>query len=50
MSYKAGCNGCPRLPIWSSPRVRVEGAPAGDPFHDNARVIAEQAQRVARFR
>jgi Metallo-peptidase family M12 len=50
MSYKASCNGCPRLPVWSSPKVVIKGEPAGTPQLDNARVIAEQAARVAAFR
>lgn len=50
MSYKAGCNGCPRLPIWSTPDNVVEGKPAGDPLHNNAAVIRENADRVAAFR
>jgi hypothetical protein len=50
MSYKASCGGCPRLPIWSSPNVYVKGDPAGTLYQDNARVIAEQAARVANFR
>ncbi len=50
MSYRESCNGCPRLPIWSSPKVLVKGEPAGTPHQDNARVIAEQAARVAAFR
>jgi hypothetical protein len=50
MSYKESCGGCPRLPVWSSPRVLVRGEPAGTPELDNARVIAEQAARVAAFR
>lgn len=50
MSYKDSCNGCGRLPIWSSPKVKIKGVAAGDPNTDNARVIREQAQRVARFR
>jgi hypothetical protein len=50
MSYKESCGGCPRLPIWSSPKVLVKGEPAGTPDLDNARVIAEQAARVAAFR
>jgi Metallo-peptidase family M12 len=50
MSYKDSCGGCPRLPVWSSPNVTVNGEPAGTPYQDNARVIAEQAARVARFR
>ena len=50
MSYKESCNGCPRLPIWSSPKVLIKGEPAGTADLDNARVIAEQAGRVAAFR
>ena len=44
------CDGCPRLPVWSSPKVMVKGEPAGTADQDNARVIAEQAARVAAFR
>jgi len=50
MSYKESCGGCPRLPVWSSPKVQVKGEPAGTPDLDNARVISEQAARVAAFR
>jgi Metallo-peptidase family M12 len=50
MSYKGSCGGCPRLPVWSSPNLRVKGDPAGTPDLDNARVVAEQAARVAAFR
>jgi hypothetical protein len=50
MSYKQSCGGCPRLPVWSSPNVQVKGEPAGTADTDNARVIAEQAARVAGFR
>jgi hypothetical protein len=50
MSYKESCGGCPRLPVWSSPKVLVKGEPAGTPDLDNARVVAEQAARVAAFR
>jgi hypothetical protein len=50
MSYRESCNGCPRVPVWSSPKVQVKGEPAGTPQQDNARVIAEQAARVAAFR
>ncbi|MEO1281782.1 MAG: M12 family metallo-peptidase [Pseudomonadota bacterium] len=50
MSYKKTCEGCPRLPIWSSPAVQIDGQPAGDANTHNARVIAEQAERVSRFR
>jgi hypothetical protein len=50
MSYKESCGGCPRLPVWSSPLITIKGEPAGAPDMDNARVIAEQAARVADFR
>jgi hypothetical protein len=50
MSYKESCGGCPRVPVWSSPKVLVKGESAGTPEIDNARVIAEQAARVAAFR
>jgi hypothetical protein len=50
MSYKESCGGCPRVPVWSSPLVQVRGEPAGTPELDNARVIREQAARVAAFR
>ena len=50
MSYKESCGGCPRLPVWSSPKVMVSGERAGTLMEDNARVIAEQAARVANFR
>jgi len=50
MSYKESCGGCPRLPVWSSPTVLVRGEPAGTEDLNNARVIAEQAVRVASFR
>jgi hypothetical protein len=50
MSYKQSCNGCPRLPVWSSPNVLVKGEPAGAADTDNARVISEQAARVAAFK
>jgi hypothetical protein len=50
MSYKESCGGCPRLPIWSSPNLMIRGQPAGTENEDNARVIGEQAARVANFR
>jgi hypothetical protein len=50
MSYKASCDGCPRLPIWSNPRMRYKGDVAGTLDADNARVILEQAERVSKFR
>jgi hypothetical protein len=50
MSYKSSCNGCPRLPIWSNPDVRIAGEPAGTASANNARVLREQAERVSRFR
>ena len=50
MSYRESCGGCPRLPVWSSPNVMIKGEPAGTPEQDNARVLAEEAPRVAAFR
>jgi hypothetical protein len=50
MSYKDSCGGCPRVPVWSNPKVMVKGVVAGTSELDNARVIAEQAARVAAFR
>jgi hypothetical protein len=50
MSYKESCGGCPRLPVWSNPNISVQGVVAGTADLDNARVIAEQAARVAAFR
>lgn len=50
MSYEESCDGCPRLPIWSSPLLKVRGIAAGDATADNARTISEGAARVAAFR
>jgi len=50
MSHKVSCAGCPRLPVWSSPKLVVRGEAAGTPDLDNARVISEQGGRVAAFR
>jgi hypothetical protein len=50
MSYKDSCSGCPRLPFWSSPNIIIRGEPGGTVDADNARVILEQAERVAKFR
>jgi len=50
MSYQKGCDGCPRLPFWSNPRMLYQGEPTGTLANDNARVILEQAERVASFR
>jgi hypothetical protein len=50
MSYKDSCGGCPRLPVWSNPTVKIKGEIAGTAELNNARVIAEQAARVAAFR
>jgi hypothetical protein len=50
MSYKESCGGCPRLPVWSNPQVVIDGDVAGTSELDNARVISEQAARVAAFR
>jgi hypothetical protein len=50
MGLKERCGGCPRVPVWSSPTVLVNGEVAGTAEFNNARVIAEQAGRVAAFR
>lgn len=50
MSYKESCDGCPRFPVWSSPNVKIRGILAGSKTSNNARVIAENAGRVAAFR
>lgn len=50
MSYKDSCNGCPRLPIWSNPDLKVKGVAAGDATANNARVLRDQAAVVAKFR
>jgi hypothetical protein len=50
MSYKSSCGGCPRLPVWSNPTIKLRGEPAGTALADNARVILEQAERVSKFR
>jgi hypothetical protein len=51
MSYRESCNGCQRVPVWSSPDVIIRGEAAGTAdYQNNARVIAEEAARVAAFR
>ena len=50
MGSKESCGGCPRVPVWSSPTVLIKGEVAGTAILDNARVLAEQAARVAAFR
>lgn len=51
MSSKSSCDGCERLPIWSSPRNVIRGETAGTAAEsDNSRVIADEAARVAAFR
>ena len=50
MSYRESCGGCPRIPYWSNPRISYDGEPTGTDANDNARVILEQAERVANFR
>jgi hypothetical protein len=51
MSLRDSCGGCPRLGIWSGPKVMVDGVPAGNAeTSDTVRVLAEQAARVANFR
>jgi hypothetical protein len=50
MSYAESCDNCPRLPVWSNPDVMMRGVAAGNEMANNARVIAESASRVAKFR
>jgi hypothetical protein len=50
MSYEEDCDGCPRIPFWSNPRILYKGEPTGTLTEDNARVILEQAERVSKFR
>lgn len=50
MSYRDACGGCPRIPFWSNPRVLYNGEPTGTAASDNARVILQEAERVAKFR
>jgi hypothetical protein len=50
MSYQQSCEGCPRIPFWSNPRITYKGEPTGTAEEDNARVILQQAERIASFR
>jgi hypothetical protein len=45
MAAKDSCDGCPRLPAWSSPTVLIDGERAGTAILNNARIIAEQSTR-----
>ena len=31
MSYKASCDGCPRIPFWSNPTIKFKGEPCRHP-------------------
>lgn len=50
MSYEESCDSCPRLPVWSTPTLKIRNVAAGDAMSDNARVISQGAARVAAFR
>src|SRR5262249_56496192 len=50
MSYKESCGGCPRLPVWSSPFVKIKGEPAGTAGLNNAPVISREGASVGAFR
>jgi hypothetical protein len=50
MSYQQSCDGCSRIPYWSNPRIEYKGELTGTDTDDSARVILEQAERVANFR
>ena len=49
MAAKDSCAGRPRLPVWSSPTVLIDGEPAGTAILYNARIIAEQARASQPF-
>lgn len=51
MAYGTSCNGCGRVPYYSSPDVFLDGRPLGTPnASDNARSLRETAATVANFR
>jgi len=50
MSSRSSCGGCERVPVWSNPELLVRGERAGDADSNNARVLLDQARRVAAFR
>jgi hypothetical protein len=50
MSYQEGCDGCPRIPYWSNPRIKYKDEATGTDTEDNARAILQQAERVSKFR
>ncbi|MEP6705913.1 MAG: M12 family metallo-peptidase [Pyrinomonadaceae bacterium] len=52
MSYACpGEAGCPRIPYWSNPNLKYNGAPLGtEPYCNDARVLNETAPIVTAFR
>ncbi len=52
MAYPGACDGCTRVPYWSSPAVSYpssDGDPMGTATRDNARVLRERATALAKF-
>jgi hypothetical protein len=35
MSYRQSCNGCPRIPYWSNPTIKIRGEKGGSVDTDN---------------
>jgi len=51
MSYSSGCASCPRIPYFSADGYSLnDGAPIGDPSHNCALEIAQNAPTVAKWR
>lgn len=51
MSYRCagGGDNCPRIPFPSANGYQHNGISIGDPEHDNARLVRENAQRVSNY-
>lgn len=50
MSYRESCDGCLRIPFFSSPNVTWNGEPIGSETADNVRLFSETACRVGQYR
>src|SRR4029450_2788673 len=49
MVYKDSCGGCPRMPVWSSPTVLVNGEPGGAAAPEHPPGVCGRAHRAARL-
>ncbi|MEM6822264.1 MAG: M12 family metallo-peptidase, partial [Verrucomicrobiota bacterium] len=50
MGYGNGCDSCQRRNYWSNPDVKLGGVATGTDDHENnARVLREEAKRIAAF-